>query len=772
MPVRDLVLGLDPPAPRRGRARSLRGCEYRDFVIVGLLYRRLSPRVAGRGPVNLVPDNWIYVQEPGVQVSAGCRSSTTGVRTWCAIPPPSWIGMEYFCSEGRRRSGPAPMRTSRRSASRRCDQLRLADPGDRLDAVVCACRKPIPAISAPTSASSELRGYLDAFPNLFLVGRNGMHRYNNQDHSMLSAKKAVEAILAGSARQGADLGGEHRRRLPRGRGREGAGLSSTDRRTPLRLLAWCLAGAGVCQLVLWLVIERGRVSPIFWYLLKLHDTHGNLLLVAIAVLAYLLRGRAEPMAVVRLAAERPWLMAAIAFPLLCLLSVNVYRGYPLSMDEYATLFQAKIFAAGRVDGMLPPDLLDRLVPRPFHGQFFSVARSTGEISSVYWPAFSLYLAPFERLGVPWMANPLLGALALPAIHGLARELTGSREAGGWALLLTAASPVFVVTSISLYSMPAHLLCNLWFARLLLQPTPARAAVAGVLGSVALTLHFPLRHLLFASPFVVWLAIHPDRWKHLGALAAGYAPLGMLLGFGWHLHTMDPLRATVAVVGNGAGDVVTSPVLRAVSVLRLPAFDTFVVRAVTLSKDWTWGAAALLVLAAWGGMALRRNRGMLVLAAALLLTFAGYFGTAGDQGHGWGDRTLYQAWFVLPVFAAAALGAAPALRPMVAWCAMLSLVLANGLRVAQVDAFLSQHLRQLPPLASAPDPARPQIIFVNLGAGAYTRDMVHNDPFLRGSRIMFVLGTRESAQALMAQRFPQYVKTGEGDWGQLWEIPTR
>jgi len=45
----------------------------------------------------------------------------------------------------------------------------------------------------------ELRGYLDAFPNLFLVGRNGMHRYNNQDHSMLSAKKAVEAILAGSA---------------------------------------------------------------------------------------------------------------------------------------------------------------------------------------------------------------------------------------------------------------------------------------------------------------------------------------------------------------------------------------------------------------------------------------------------------------------------------------------------------------------------------------------------------------------------------------------
>jgi hypothetical protein len=58
--------------------------------------------------------------------------------------------------------------------------------------------------------SALLRAWLDEIANLWLVGRNGMHRYNNQDHSMLTAKLAVEAILAGTPGQGADLGGEHR----------------------------------------------------------------------------------------------------------------------------------------------------------------------------------------------------------------------------------------------------------------------------------------------------------------------------------------------------------------------------------------------------------------------------------------------------------------------------------------------------------------------------------------------------------------------------------
>jgi protoporphyrinogen oxidase len=78
-------------------------------------------------------------------------------------------------------------------------KLRLADPRDRLDAVVIRMPKAYPGYFGSYGSFDALRAYLDAVSNLFLVGRNGMHRYNNQDHSMLSAKRAVEAILAGSS---------------------------------------------------------------------------------------------------------------------------------------------------------------------------------------------------------------------------------------------------------------------------------------------------------------------------------------------------------------------------------------------------------------------------------------------------------------------------------------------------------------------------------------------------------------------------------------------
>src|SRR5260221_3304143 len=78
-------------------------------------------------------------------------------------------------------------------------RLRIALPEDHLDGIVIRMQKAYPGYYGSYARFGELREYLDAFPNLFLVGRNGMHRYNNQDHSILSAKKAVEAILAASA---------------------------------------------------------------------------------------------------------------------------------------------------------------------------------------------------------------------------------------------------------------------------------------------------------------------------------------------------------------------------------------------------------------------------------------------------------------------------------------------------------------------------------------------------------------------------------------------
>jgi protoporphyrinogen oxidase len=200
MPVRDLVLGLAPEAPKAPREIAA-GLEYRDFITVGLLYRRLMRTPAGSGPLNLVPDNWTYVQESGVKVGR-----LQVFNNWSPYlvkdPDTVWVGMEYFCREGdelwslpdaeMRELGIAEMR-----------RLNLADSDDCLDGVVIRMPKAYPGYYGTYARFGELRGYLDAFQNLFLVGRNGMHRYNNQDHSMLSAKKAVETILAGSANKSA-----------------------------------------------------------------------------------------------------------------------------------------------------------------------------------------------------------------------------------------------------------------------------------------------------------------------------------------------------------------------------------------------------------------------------------------------------------------------------------------------------------------------------------------------------------------------------------------
>ena len=148
------------------------------------------------------------------------------------------------------------------------------------------------------------------------------------------------------------------------------------------LLLWCALGRGARAAgarPLGRAI-RTRFSPIFWYLLNAYDTHGNLVLAAIAVLAFVLRRAPAALGAVRFAGEHPWRIAAVALPLFCIGALTVYRGYPLSMDEYVPAFQAGAFAAGKLGGQFPTDLLDQLLPRFPQNYFFLASRVTGEVS--------------------------------------------------------------------------------------------------------------------------------------------------------------------------------------------------------------------------------------------------------------------------------------------------------------------------------------------------------------------------------------------------------
>jgi protoporphyrinogen oxidase len=200
MPIRELIGAIHGDVPPRVREIAA-ALEYRDFMTVGLLYRKLARienrRADGRAAV---PDNWIYIQEPDVKVGRlqiFNNWSPYLVAKDAAAPEQVWVGLEFFCAEGDAlwSASDADMIAL---AKREMQQIGMALPDECIDAVVLRMPKAYPGYYGAYEHFDEVRAFLDGIENLWCIGRNGMHRYNNQDHSMLSAKRAVEAIVAGS----------------------------------------------------------------------------------------------------------------------------------------------------------------------------------------------------------------------------------------------------------------------------------------------------------------------------------------------------------------------------------------------------------------------------------------------------------------------------------------------------------------------------------------------------------------------------------------------
>ncbi len=194
MPVRDLVRALRAPHPKE-IIEIAEGLVYRDFIAVGLLVRHLKVKDPSTDGARLIRDNWIYIQEPDVLVG---RLQIFNNWSPYLVPDPSkvWVGLEYFCNEGDRLWQMSDEELIR-LGSEELSRIGIIDAQDVLDGTVVRMQKTYPAYFGTYSRFEELRRYLDRFENLFLIGRNGMHRYNNQDHSMLAAMVAVDNIVAG-----------------------------------------------------------------------------------------------------------------------------------------------------------------------------------------------------------------------------------------------------------------------------------------------------------------------------------------------------------------------------------------------------------------------------------------------------------------------------------------------------------------------------------------------------------------------------------------------
>jgi protoporphyrinogen oxidase len=187
LPLRATVGIAEPKAPEQVR-EAAQGLRYRDFLTVALVL----------DGDDVFPDNWIYIHEPGVRVGR-----IQNYRSWSPwmVPDPdtACVGLEYFCFEGDdlwTMSDDALVAL----ATSELEQLKLAPAGKVRRGYVVRVPKAYPMYDADYSERVDaIKGWLGTLTNLQQVGRNGLHRYNNSDHSMLSAMRAVENVLHGTS---------------------------------------------------------------------------------------------------------------------------------------------------------------------------------------------------------------------------------------------------------------------------------------------------------------------------------------------------------------------------------------------------------------------------------------------------------------------------------------------------------------------------------------------------------------------------------------------
>lgn len=193
-PIQEIMRSFDVPPPENVLAVS-DGLVYRDFMTVGLLLRKLKINDETPQGKQLIRDNWIYIQEPDVLLGR-LQVFNNWSPFLVADKENVWLGLEYFCNESDE-IWKLPDDRMVALAIEELSRIGIIDSSEVLDSTVLRMEKTYPAYFGTYDRFAEIRAHIDRYTNLFLVGRNGMHRYNNQDHSMLTAMMAVDDIIAG-----------------------------------------------------------------------------------------------------------------------------------------------------------------------------------------------------------------------------------------------------------------------------------------------------------------------------------------------------------------------------------------------------------------------------------------------------------------------------------------------------------------------------------------------------------------------------------------------
>ncbi|HEY1752554.1 MAG TPA: hypothetical protein VGG29_14945 [Caulobacteraceae bacterium] len=431
----------------------------------------------------------------------------------------------------------------------------------------------------------------------------------------------------------------------------------------------------------------------------------------------------------------------------------VFQGYLLSLDEFLADFDARIFARGEL--MAPVAAAWREYVPALQPIYMLPVPSHDMWASGYLPAHAAMRAAARTLGAGALLNPLLSALAVVAIYGVARRLWPQRPAmalGAAALL--ASSSQLVVTAMTAYAMPAHLALNLVWLWLFLRGGKLGHGAAMAVGFLAAGLHQLIFHPLFAAPFVLQLWLD-RRWRLAGAYTIAYAAIcGFWIEY-WQLELgwLGEARGAAASVGGGWFMARLGAFLATIQPGNLGAMAASLVR----FAAWQNPLAPPLFLVG-AGAALRAKGHLRALLAGVVLMLAIVTLVVPSQTQGWGYRYLHQllgsvcliavwTWTRLTDALPAPRRAAAA-GAFAAACAV-SLLLLAPLHAWQAWAYVRPYaaadalVRQAPEPVVLVDNNRP---WFDMGA------VVRNDPFLsRGPKVMLLAAlTADQVRALCAQ----------------------
>ncbi|GHT53328.1 hypothetical protein FACS189446_0450 [Bacteroidia bacterium] len=198
MPIKDLVAAIEGVEVPLDVKQIAAGLPYRDFITVGLLLKKMKIKNHTKIKTydNRVPDTWIYIQERDVKIGRLQIFNNWSPYMVKDYKDTMWIGLEYFCAEGDEMWN-MDREKFIQMAIDELAKIDIIDKEDVLDAVQIKIKKAYPSYFGTYYELDTVREYLDGIENLFCLGRNGQHRYNNADHSMLTAIEAVRNIKEG-----------------------------------------------------------------------------------------------------------------------------------------------------------------------------------------------------------------------------------------------------------------------------------------------------------------------------------------------------------------------------------------------------------------------------------------------------------------------------------------------------------------------------------------------------------------------------------------------